>query len=53
MKVTLPQGKYYVSFNTELFGYELGEGETVNFVGDDIDELAQEVIADSLRYGAC
>jgi hypothetical protein len=50
MKVTLPQGSYHVSFNTEIFGYELGEGETVDFVGDDIDELAQEVIADDTGF---
>ena len=39
-------GEYVVSFNTRIGQYEVGESseDTVDFVGNDIDELAVEVI---------
>jgi len=42
MKVT---GAYKVTFNNEIGGYELGEcsERTVDYVGDDVEELANEV----------
>ena len=52
MKTIIAHGKYTVSFNTEVGDYEVGESSmnTVDFAGDNIDELAAEVIADEPTY---
>ena len=48
MKTIKATGKYAVSFNTRIGGYEVGECEmsTIDFAGDDIEVLAKEVIDD-------
>ena len=38
----LKQFTYAVSFNSDA--YDLGEGDTIDFVGNDVNELAAEVI---------
>ena len=52
MKTIIARGDYTVSFNTEIGDYEVGESEmnTVDFAGDNIEELAAEVIADEPNY---
>ncbi len=52
MKTIIAQGAYTVSFNTEMGDYEVGESEcdSVDYAGNDIDELAAEVIADDPSY---
>jgi hypothetical protein len=52
MKTIIAHGKYTVSFNTDIGDYEVGESsrDSVDFAGDDIDELAAEVIADDPAY---
>lgn len=46
---TNTSGKFAVSFNTEIEWEEFGEIElnTVDFYGDDVDELVKEVLADA------
>ena len=46
------QETFKVTFNMEIGQYEIGEREmnTIDFVGDDIDELAKEVIASDPNY---
>lgn len=52
MKTIIAHGDYTVSFNTDIGGHEVGESslDTIDFAGDDIDELAAEVIADDASY---
>lgn len=52
MKTIIAHGAYTVSFNTEIGEYEVGESsrDSIDFAGDDIDELAAEVIADDPAY---
>ena len=52
MKTIVAHGKYTVSFNTEVGDYEVGESSmnTVDFAGDDMFELAAEVIADDAQF---
>lgn len=42
-------GTFVVSFNTDEFGYELGDAErnTIDYSGDMIGALVQEVLNDS------
>lgn len=44
----LKQFTYAVSFNSDA--YDLGEGDTIDFVGNDVDELAKEVIDDEPTF---
>ena len=50
MKVTY--GEYCVSFNCAMGDYELGEAyeNSVNYTGDDMDALIEEVIADDPSF---
>ena len=52
MKTITAHGKYTVSFNTEMGDYEVGESsrDTTDFAGDNIKELAAEVIADNADF---
>ena len=52
MKTIIAHGEYTVSFNTEIGGYEVGESlrDSIDFAGDNIKELAAEVIADDPAY---
>jgi hypothetical protein len=45
-------GKYKVSFNTSIGDYEVGESRanTIDYFGNDILELYEEVIADSPEF---
>jgi hypothetical protein len=52
-KVVIPPSKYYVSFNMRMNNdFEVGDSSmnTVDFIGDDIDALSAEVIADDPNY---
>lgn len=44
----LKQFTYAVSFNSDA--YDLGEGDTIDFVGNDANELATEVINDEPTF---
>jgi hypothetical protein len=52
MKTIIAHGDYTVSFNTEMGDYEVGESsrDSVDFAGDDMFELAAEVIADDPSF---
>lgn len=52
MKTIIAHGAYTVSFNTEMGDYEVGESsrDSVDFAGDNIKELAAEVIADDPSF---
>lgn len=52
MKTIIAHGKFTVSFNTEMGDYEVGESshDTVDFAGNDMFELAAEVIADDPHF---
>ena len=52
MKTIVAHGKYTVSFNTEIGDYEVGDSwmNTVDYAGDDMFELAAEVIADDAHF---
>lgn len=52
MKTIIAHGNYTVSFNTSIGDFEVGETSmnTTDFAGDDINELAAEVIADDPDY---
>ena len=52
MKTIIAYGYYTVSFNTEMGDYEVGASsrDTTDFAGDDIEELAAEVIADDPEF---
>ena len=46
------EGAYKVTFNNDIGGYELGEcsERTVDYVGDDIEELAKEVCGSDRKH---
>lgn len=50
-KVEIPDSKYAVSFNVEIDEYAVGDSymDTIDYIGDDIEELAEEVITDLSR----
>ena len=52
MKTIIAVGEYRVSFNTTIGDYEVGASrmDTVDFAGNNIDELAAEVIADAPEF---
>lgn len=54
MKTVIAKGKYAVSFNCyfDADNYSCGEEDryTIDFAGDDIEALAQEVINDNPDY---
>jgi hypothetical protein len=47
MKTINARGTYTVSFNIEIGDYEVGDSgmNSIDYAGDDIDQLAQEVVA--------
>lgn len=51
MKTIYAQGKYKVTFNNYINGYEVGDTQmgTIDYAGDNIQELTKEVIADQLE----
>jgi hypothetical protein len=52
MKTIYAKGKYKVSFNTSIGEYEVGDSrcDTLDYAGDSIAELSNEVIDDSPEY---
>lgn len=50
-KVVIPPSKYVVSFNVEIDEYAVGDcyDDSIDYIGDDIEELAEEVITDLSR----
>jgi len=52
MKVNHHNAKYIVTFNNAIENYEVGDCKetTIDFIGDDIDQLAAEVVADDPNY---
>ena len=54
MQTIVATGKYVVSFNTCFGDDEVGESraDSIDFAGDDINTLAEEVVASAVRTGA-
>lgn len=51
-KVEIPDSKYAVTFNDEIGPYGVGDSyeQSIDFVGDYIDELADEVCTSDLNW---